>query len=103
MVGADVLVDTLIEMVNKMDVGDTGYGMIVDPFGKYVAHPDSALIGQAPSLDLSAESNEQSLGSIELEEEIVHYIENPTTGWTIGGIVKIRDLEKQGKQSCYLI
>lgn len=96
-VGADILVDTLIEMVNKMDVGDTGYGMIVDPFGKYVAHPDSALIGQAPSLDLSAASNEQSLGSIELEEEIVHYIENPTTGWTIGGIVKTRDLEKQGE------
>lgn len=96
-VGADVLVDTLIEIVNKMDVGETGYGMIIDPFGNYVAHPDESLIGQEAIVDVSKESTEQSQGSMEVGEEIIHFMENPTTGWTIGGTVNTKDLEKQGE------
>ena len=33
-----MMVGTLIDMVDKLKIGETGYGVIYDKAGKYVAH-----------------------------------------------------------------
>ena len=40
---ADVMVGTLIDMIDKLKIGETGYGVIFDRSGHYLAHPESRI------------------------------------------------------------
>ncbi|WP_010096150.1 cache domain-containing protein [Ornithinibacillus scapharcae] len=48
-IGTDIYVNTLIEMINRITIGETGYAVILDETGKYMAHPNQELIGQNQS------------------------------------------------------
>src|SRR5699024_992320 len=85
----DVLVQSLVDMVNRVEVGDTGFAVIFDDEGKFVAHPDANMIGEDQSeksfyKQMAAGEDE---GVIEFEsagqETILGYVKNPMTGWTI--------------------
>lgn len=102
-IGADILVGTLMSMVGNLEIGESGYGVILDQSGKFLAHPDPNIVGQ----DESKSENYQKLketgdqGIVEYEDQgedkIIAFIKNPTTGWIIGGMVFVEDFEKQAR------
>src|SRR5699024_8881465 len=102
-VGADVLVDTLIDMIDNVAIGETGYAVIIDDKGKYIAHPNDELIGnnEDDSAFYDELSNMGEHGIVEHrsdgEDTIIGFAKNQTTGWELGGIVQKEDFQKKAR------
>lgn len=91
-VGADVLIDQLVNDVISLDVGDNAHAMLIDASdGTFLAHPDSALslkpVSQL-SNDISMPIIENALrtGSIEIikergAEKLLYFTKVPNTNW----------------------
>lgn len=100
---ADVMVGTLVDMVDKIKIGETGYGVVFDKTGKFVAHPDQEFIGRDESEEdyykKIISTGEQGIVEYEFEGEdkIMGFANNPTTGWIIGGSVDVEDFQKQAQ------
>src|SRR5699024_4101954 len=100
---ADILIDTLIDMIDQITIGETGYAVILDNTGKYVAHPEEDYIGQDESdeeyYNKIKESGEQGLVEYQFdgEDKVIGFVKNPTTGWILGGTVYISDFQKQAR------
>ncbi|MFA1822271.1 methyl-accepting chemotaxis protein [Virgibacillus oceani] len=102
-VSADVSVDTLLTMVNEVEIGDSGYALLFDQSGNYLAHPDESYIGQ----DVSEEGFYQEMINtdgqgilnyqFEGEDRIMGYTHNQTTGWTVGGTVSQAEFEDKAQ------
>lgn len=100
-IGIDIAIDQLIAIVNKVKIGDSGYGVLIGNSGKVMATPIEADIGK----DVTGEPYYQKMkneGIIEYEEEGVHkavaYVTNPRTGWKITGIVTKEEFENKASQ-----
>ena len=94
---------SLSDLITQTKFGESGYAVLIDKNGKFVAHPDQTKI----STDLSKEAiykhmNGQS-GSMIAEyngaERIIGYSTLPTTGWTIAGIMDTQEVSKQVNQT----
>lgn len=102
-VAADLMVGTLTDMIDNLKIGETGYGVIFDKSGKFVAHPDPEYIGQDESKEeyykQILDNGEQGIIEYEFEGEdkIMAFSKNPTTGWILGGTVYIQDFQKQAQ------
>jgi methyl-accepting chemotaxis protein len=102
-VAADIMVGTLTDMIDKLKIGETGYGVIFDKSGKFVAHPEPEYIGQDESKEeyykQILDNGEQGIIEYEFEGEdkIMAFSKNPTTGWILGGTVYIQDFQKQAQ------
>ncbi|MFC0301992.1 methyl-accepting chemotaxis protein [Virgibacillus soli] len=102
-VAADILIDTLVDMINKVKIGETGYAVIFDSQGKVIAHPDKSYIGK----DLSNEqyykemikAGNQGIVKYQLEGEdkVLGFAKNTTTNWLITGTVYVQDFQKQAR------
>ncbi|MCG9542874.1 methyl-accepting chemotaxis protein [Vibrio sp. Isolate33] len=91
-VGADVLIDQLVNDVISLDVGDNAHAMLIDASdGTFLAHPDSAL-SLKPVSDLSNDismpiiENAVRTGSIEIikergAEKLLYFTKVPNTNW----------------------
>ncbi|MFA0096154.1 methyl-accepting chemotaxis protein [Vibrio splendidus] len=91
-VGADVLIDQLVNDVISLDVGDNAYAMLIDASdGTFLAHPDSSLslkpVSQL-SNDISMPIIENAVrtGSIEIikergAEKLLYFTKVPNTNW----------------------
>ncbi|MEZ8651905.1 methyl-accepting chemotaxis protein [Vibrio splendidus] len=91
-VGADVLIDQLVNDVISLDVGDNANAMLIDASdGTFLAHPDSALslkpVSQL-SNDISMPIIENAVrtGSIEIIKErgadkLLYFTKVPNTNW----------------------
>ncbi|MEC5422906.1 methyl-accepting chemotaxis protein [Virgibacillus sp. C22-A2] len=91
--GADILVDTLLDITNKMSSSETGYTMIISPDGNYVSHPDEELLGESAVEEVFYEKVQSSgeNGVIEYtesdEKKILGYATNGITGWVLAETV----------------
>ena len=45
--GIDIFTGTLMEMVGKAEIGDTGYAIVLDNQGNFISHPNAARIGES--------------------------------------------------------
>lgn len=91
-VGADVLIDQLVNDVISLDVGDNAHAMLIDASdGTFLAHPNSALslkpVSQL-SNDISMPIIENAVrtGSIEIikergAEKLLYFTKVPNTNW----------------------
>ena len=92
-VSLDVTIDTLLTMVNELEIGDSGYALLIDEAGQFLAHPNEKLIGEDQSEEnYYKQVNEQGEKGVvrfqaEGKDQILAFAKNPTTGWTIGGVV----------------
>jgi len=101
-VGVDVMIGTLTDMISQVEIGETGYGVIFDQSGQFLAHPDPESIGGDQSEEIYQKIiNTGEQGMVEYQSEgqdkIMTFIQNPTTGWTIGGTVNVQDFQKQAQ------
>lgn len=100
-VGIDISVDQLTQIVNKLKIGETGYGMLIDNSGKLMATPNEAEIGK----DVTGETYYQKMkeeGTIEFQnqgaDQVVAYVTSPRTGWKITGIVAKDEFKEKASQ-----
>lgn len=102
-VSVDVEVSALTDMANNIEIGETGYAVIYDQNGRYVAHPDEDMIGadESDQAYYQEMADESETGIVEFEsdgqETIMGFAKNPSTGWIIGGIVYKEDFAKQAR------
>ncbi|MFD1037049.1 methyl-accepting chemotaxis protein [Virgibacillus byunsanensis] len=103
-VAADIFAETLIEMTTNIKVGKSGYAMIIDQSGSFVAHPDGTLIGTGADDQAFYNSlrQEGSSGVIEYSEDnetnILGYTTNTRTGWIIGETVPVKDFQEEANK-----
>ncbi|MFD2044949.1 methyl-accepting chemotaxis protein [Ornithinibacillus salinisoli] len=101
--GIDVTITTLLEMIEGIEIGDTGYAVLMDHAGSYIAHPDSEYIGKDESQEeyfqKIAESGEQGIVEYQLEGEdkVMGFAKNPTTEWIIGGTVYVDEFKQKAR------
>lgn len=89
----DIETRALLDIMNNITIGDTGYTVTVDGTGRYITNPSEALIGT----NVSEESYYQEImaageqGVIETavggEDIIIGFTQNETIGWMLGGII----------------
>src|SRR5690625_4999069 len=60
-VAVDILADTVIDMANNIEVGDSGHVLVIDQNGSFIAHPDDHLIGTGAE-DQAYRSEERRVG-----------------------------------------
>ncbi|SFK23108.1 methyl-accepting chemotaxis protein [Halobacillus dabanensis] len=99
----DINMNSLIALVEGVQIADTGYAAIFDDNGTFLSHPDLELVGTDVSEeDYYLKIMEQSSpsGVIEYEYEgddkTLGYSINETTGWIIIGTVDKAELEEKG-------
>ncbi|CAH6898337.1 Methyl-accepting chemotaxis protein [Vibrio chagasii] len=91
-VGADVLIDQLVNDVISLDVGDNAHAMLIDASdGTFLAHPDSALSLKPVSqlfndISMPIIENAVRTGSIEIikergAEKLLYFTKVPNTNW----------------------
>src|SRR5699024_6141827 len=89
-VAVDILADTVIDMANNIEVGDSGHVLVIDQNGSFIAHPDDHLIGTGAENQAYFKplSNGDDQGLIEYTEngdtKILSYVTNDITNWVIG-------------------
>lgn len=100
-VGIDISVEQLTQIVNKLKIGETGYGMLIDNSGKLMATPNEEDVGK----DVTSEPYYQKMeeeGTIEFQnqgaDQVVAYVTSPRTGWKITGIVAKDEFEEKASQ-----
>ncbi|MBP3141330.1 methyl-accepting chemotaxis protein [Aliivibrio fischeri] len=91
-VGADVLIDQLIDDVISLDAGKDTITMLIDSDGTFLAHPNKALIKKEVNRyfsDMSAQSIQDSISANRIEvaningsEKLVYFAKVPNTNWT---------------------
>lgn len=99
----DINMDSLIALVEGVQIADTGYAAIFDKNGTFLSHPDLELVGTDVSEEdyyLKIMKQESPSGVIEYEYEgddkTLGYSINETTGWIIIGTVDKTELEEKG-------
>ncbi|MGP4105638.1 methyl-accepting chemotaxis protein [Virgibacillus sp. L01] len=102
-VSVDVSVNTLLAMINKVEIGESGYSILLDQSGSYLAHPSESYIGQDISekdyYQKIVDSGEQGIVNYQTEGEdkIMGFTKNPTTGWVIGGTINQAEFENKAQ------
>lgn len=100
---ADILIDTLIDMIDSVAIGKEGYAVILDGTGTFVAHPDESYIGVNESEEEYYQKIAAAGGTgiveyvFENEERIMGFAKNPTTGWILGGTVYTEEFKSQAR------
>lgn len=100
---ADVFIDTLIDMVNKIEIGETGYAVIYDKNGKWITHPEKEKIGRDESqtsyYQEMVEIGNQGIVeyNVDGKEFTMGFVKNPTTDWYLLGAANKVDFKKQAQ------
>ncbi|MDF2154316.1 methyl-accepting chemotaxis protein [Vibrio sp. CAU 1672] len=105
-VGADVLIDQLINDVISLDAGDNAHAMLIDMnMGTFLAHPDknvtlkpiSSVLGQLSPSAIKQAANTGSIESIDVdgEEKLFYFSAVPGTSWMFA-IEMDRETEEAG-------
>ena len=98
---ADVMVDTLIDMIDKLKIGETGYGVfLINRVIIWLIQIKNILVKMQSDEEFYKKmirTGKQGIFEYQIdgENKIAAFITNPTTGWIIGGTVYLEDFQKQ--------
>ncbi len=96
-VGIDINLNKLQEVVQNIRIGKEGYGFILDQNKKYLAHPTAELGSVAEGTlydNLYKESKGQLNEVFNGKSIILDYITNDLTGWKIGGVIYTEEINE---------
>jgi methyl-accepting chemotaxis protein len=98
----DISLGTLTSMINKTKIGDTGYAFLLDKNGIVLAHPNKKLITKSLAKEAFYKKMNKKEGVVneifEGKDREFGYAVNPTTGWTIAGLVNKSELASKGQK-----
>ncbi|GGK25437.1 chemotaxis protein [Caldalkalibacillus thermarum] len=106
-VGLDISAQTLVELIGRVNFGQTGYGILFDNHGVLLAHPDPDLVGQDMSSETFYTEMERSgeAGIVQYtydsSDRIMAFVNNPTTGWKLAGVVLRHEFEQKSSKMIY--
>ena len=97
--GIDISIQTLTELINKTKFGNTGFAFILDQNGHILAHPDESKVTQ----DFNKEKVYQQMinetgsltGHLDGKDRIFGYATNPTTQWKLVGLLDSSEAESR--------
>ncbi|AIF45495.1 methyl-accepting chemotaxis protein [Virgibacillus sp. SK37] len=99
----DVSIDTLVSMVDKVKIGETGYATLIDTNGNLVVHPDKKLVG----INVAKEGFYKQMmkkgesGTVEYQQDgkemVTGFVKNGITDWVINGTVNKHDFEQKSQ------
>jgi len=97
-VGIDISLDTLGQMVKNMNVGQNGYIILLNPSGKIMVHPDQTLVDQElPVEELKVAVSQQS-GIVDYtyqgEDRFGVYDTFAKTNWKFIGVLAYNEIEQ---------
>lgn len=101
--GLDLSVDTLIAQINEVKIGQSGYAVLFDKGGKFLAHPEKDLIGKdVTNTDYYKKMNSsESEGiinyTLEGKEMIMSFVTNSSTGWKIAGTIEAEEFNDKAR------
>lgn len=102
-VAADIQVEDLIEITQKISIGETGYAIIFDETGRIIAHPDESIVGESQDgkpyyEEMMAGDNNGLIEYVEDGKEyIIGYSKSEISDWTVAGIVNTKDFTKKAR------
>ena len=82
-IGIDLTIQTLAEIVNSIVIGEKGYAMLLDNANNFIAAPDVE-VGSAADVSIIKKINANS-GVITNSKTKTLYSKNKLTGWTVLG------------------
>lgn len=102
-IGADILVDKLIEMTDKIKTSESGYTMIISQNDQFILHPNPELLQQSMENEAyyqSIKAKDQGLITFEDKDEDVFlgYQTNETSGWIIAEAAYEKDFRNIANQ-----
>lgn len=102
-VAVDIQVQELIDMTNNIEIGETGYAVILDETGRLIAHPEESRVGENQSDEAYYEemiAGGES-GLIEYNQDgrdlLIGFSKNSTTDWIVAGIVNKEDFAQKAR------
>ncbi|MFC5560085.1 methyl-accepting chemotaxis protein [Ureibacillus thermophilus] len=95
-VGIDITLNKLQEVVEGIQIGTDGYGFILDKNNKYIAHPVAELGSEAKGSiydNMKEEEAAQLSGKLNGDVVSLVYTTNELTGWKIGGVIDQKEID----------
>jgi Methyl-accepting chemotaxis protein len=97
----DLFIQSIVNEVNSTKFGQTGYALLLDPSGTYIAAPQNKLIGTS----LAKQAFYQKLitmgksgsfyGQINGQNKLICFQRNSTTGWILIGAIDRNEISGQ--------
>jgi methyl-accepting chemotaxis protein len=98
----DISIDTLMEIVNKAQVGDNGFAFLLDNSGKILAHPEEKQLSKDVTKEAFYKQMNEKNGvfadNYQGKERVFGYVTNPTTGWKISALVDKSEFEQKAQK-----
>lgn len=99
-VGIEMKVDSLVQLMRDIQIGTNGYAFIVDNVGRLVSHPDHERIGQAQTEE-SYFSHMMEMGeggsfdySADGAKQLLSFVTNQKTGWKLAGTIPLAEFQQ---------
>ncbi|MDD2510801.1 MAG: methyl-accepting chemotaxis protein [Syntrophomonas sp.] len=103
--GATLKIQELIDVVNQVKIGDTGYAYLIDREGIFVAHPKSEFILESNQFELGEElaaigqkmiAGESGIVNYKYEgmEKYMAYAPVKSNGWALGVTVPVKEVNQ---------
>ncbi|WP_346234392.1 methyl-accepting chemotaxis protein [Lysinibacillus telephonicus] len=106
--GVDILLSSLTEMISSIDLGFEGYPVILDASGTAIVHPSKFgenLSSEEYVASILADSNQTSNleTSVDNEESVLVYNKIPEIGWTVAAIYNVDNLQENAQSIQHII
>lgn len=103
----DISIDTLMGIVNKAQIGDTGFAFLLDKSGKILAHPEEKQLSKDVTKEAFYKQMNEKNGvfadNYQGKERVFGYVTNPTTGWKLSALVDKTEFEQKAQKVLFPI
>lgn len=102
-VGLDLKINSVMNIMNDITIGDTGYVFVMDAGNKLISHKREELVGADQSSEEFIRKIKETgkTGTFhynyEGKEKIMSYITNETTGWVISASVYTSEFQRKAR------
>ncbi|GGB41164.1 methyl-accepting chemotaxis protein [Fictibacillus barbaricus] len=95
----DIAVNDILTLMQNVEIGETGYALLLDNSGNYMVHPDEKKLGKSATKESFYKKIKNKQGVITThindEERVISYTRNETTGWKLAGTVAVSEFEQK--------
>jgi methyl-accepting chemotaxis protein len=103
-IGVDMSLDALIDLIEGVKIADSGYGALFSKSGTFIAHPQEDFLGVDASNEdyykKMEKAGEEGIISYTLEgqDKFMAFKTNEKTGWKLVGAVNKSEFDKKGSK-----